>query len=70
MELFSVLSKEHCNYFLFVSIFSLIICMLVLMTAVVGAKEKRNALFFSSLSFFLMYYVYRLFYSMCEESLH
>ena len=68
-SLFSVLPKENCLFFYLISVFSLIIAVGTLILGLMSTKSKWKVVVISSLGPFIMYYFYRLLYSMCEESL-
>jgi hypothetical protein len=69
-SLFSVLQKENCVVFYFLSILSLVLFVGALIFGVFYSKEKWKTVLLSSLGPLWAYYMYRLFYSMCEGSLH
>ncbi len=70
MELVGILSKDHCLYFYIFAILSLVSCLLTILLGILNSKQNLSKMAWSALSFFVMYYIYRLFYSMCEGSLH
>jgi hypothetical protein len=73
-KLFGPLGKEYCNWFYFLSIFSFIMFVLALLTALSLAVSKKTknytVLFIAVFQPFLLYFVNRLFYSMCVNSIH
>ncbi len=69
-SLFSVLPKENCLFFYLISVFSFIIAVGSLVVGLMSTKTKWKVVVLSSLGPFIMYYFYRLLYSMCEGSLH
>jgi hypothetical protein len=69
-SLFSVLPKENCLFFYLISVFSLIIAIGGIIAGLISTKTKWKIVLLSSIGPFLMYYFYRLLYSMCEGSLH
>ncbi len=69
-SLFSVLQRENCVTFYILSILSLVLFVGVLLTGIFYSKEKWKTVVLSSLGPLWGYYMYRLFYSMCEGSLH
>jgi hypothetical protein len=69
MELFGVLSKENCMFFYILSIISLVLFALTIITGIFYSKDKLQVVLLSSLGPLVTYYMYRLFYSMCEQSL-
>ena len=68
-SLFSVLPKENCLFFYLISLFSLVIAIGTLVFGLMSTKNKWTVVVLSSIGPLFMYYVYRLFYSMCEGSL-
>ena len=68
-SLFSVLPKENCLFFYLISVFSLVIAIGTLVFGLMSTKSKWKVVVLSSIGPFIMYYFYRLLYSMCEESL-
>jgi len=69
-SLFSILPKENCLFFYLISIFSLVIAIVGLIVGLMSTKTKWKVVVLSSIGPFIMYYFYRLLYSMCEGSLH
>ncbi len=69
MDLFGVLSRENCIFFYIMSIISLILFVLTLIAGIFYSKSKLSIVLMSSLGPLVTYYMYRLFYSMCEQSL-
>ena len=69
MDLFGVLSRENCLFFYVMSIISLILFVLTLIVGIFYSKSKLQVVLMSSLGPLVTYYMYRLFYSMCEQSL-
>ena len=69
-SLFSVLPKENCLFFYLISVCSFIIAVGSLVVGLMSTKTKWKVVVLSSLGPFIMYYFYRLLYSMCEGSLH
>ena len=69
MDLFGVLPRENCLFFYIMSIISLLLFVLTLIIGIFYSKNKLNVVLMSSLGPFITYYMYRLFYSMCEQSL-
>jgi hypothetical protein len=70
MDLFSVMGKENCMFFYILSIISLGLFVLTIITGIFYTKNKLSVVLLSSLGPLVTYYMYRLFYSMCEQSLH
>jgi membrane protein implicated in regulation of membrane protease activity len=70
MELFSVLPKENCLFFYILSVISLLTVGITIIVGLTGTKTKWKIVLLSVISPLVMYYTYRLFYSMCEGSLH
>jgi type IV secretory pathway VirB6-like protein len=68
-SLFSVLPKENCLFFYLISVFSLVIAIGTLVFGLMSVKNKWKVVVLSSIGPFIMYYFYRLLYSMCEGSL-
>ena len=69
MDLFGVLPRENCFFFYIMSIISLLIFALTLIVGIFYSKSKLQVVLMSSLGPLITYYMYRLFYSMCEQSL-
>ena len=74
-SLFSPLPSEYCNFFLYVSIFSfviLIISAIYVILALVNKKSKINFAQIMILLFqpLLLYFVNRLYFSMCVNSIN
>jgi len=69
-SLFSVLPKENCLLFYLISVFSFIIFIFTLVVGLMSTKTKWKVVVLSSLGPLFIYYFYRIFYSMCEGSLH
>jgi hypothetical protein len=69
MELFSVMGKENCMFFYVLSIISLVLFAITIVTGIFYTKNKLSVVLLSSLGPLVTYYMYRLFYSMCEQSL-
>lgn len=69
MDLFGVLSKENCLFFYIISMFSFILFVGVILAGIFYSKKKWKTVLLSSLGPLSAYYMYRLFYSMCEKSL-
>jgi hypothetical protein len=69
MGLFSVLSKENCLFFYAMSVISLVLFVLTIIAGIFYSKSKLSVVILSSTGPLVTYYMYRLFYSMCEQSL-
>jgi type IV secretory pathway VirB6-like protein len=69
MDLFSVMGKENCLFFYILSIISLVLFAITIVTGIFYTKNKLSVVLLSSLGPLVTYYMYRLFYSMCEQSL-
>jgi type IV secretory pathway VirB6-like protein len=69
MDLFGVLPRENCLFFYIMSIISLLLFVLSLVVGIFYSKSKVQVVLMSSLGPLITYYMYRLFYSMCEQSL-
>jgi len=69
MDLFGVLPKENCLFFYIMAVISLLLFVLTLIVGIFHSKNKLNVVLMSSLGPLITYYMYRLFYSMCEQSL-
>lgn len=63
---FDTLPKEHCVFFLILSVFAFAAFVVMIIVALIFRKP---AFFVASLSPLLMYYFYLLYYSMCVNSL-
>ncbi len=70
MDLFGVLPRENCLFFYIMSIISLLLFVLTLIVGIFYSKSKLKVVLMSSLGPLVTYYMYRLFYSMCEQSLY
>ena len=73
-SLFSPLTKENCNYFYFVSVISFIVFAVNALSFghsfIFKKKTKLLPLNIMLITPFLGYFVNRLLYSMCANSLH
>jgi len=69
-SLFSVLPKENCLFFYVLSIISLVTVGITVVVGLTSTKTKWKIILLSTISPLVMYYIYRLLYSMCEGSLH
>ena len=69
MGVFSVLSKENCLFFYVMAVISLVLFVLTIVTGIFYSKSKLSVVILSSTGPLVTYYMYRLFYSMCEQSL-
>jgi type IV secretory pathway VirB6-like protein len=69
MDLFSVMGKENCMFFYILSVISLVLFAITIVTGIFYTKNKLSVVLLSSLGPLVTYYMYRLFYSMCEQSL-
>ena len=69
MDLFSVMGKENCMFFYVLSIISIVLFVITIITGIFYTKNKLSVVLLSSLGPLVTYYMYRLFYSMCEQSL-
>jgi len=70
MDLFGVLGRENCLFFYAMSIISLMLFVLTLVAGIFYSKNKVSVVLMSSVGPLVVYYMYRLFYSMCEQSLY
>lgn len=75
-DLFGPLSKNYCDYFYFLSVFSFLSFIIILSTLIVGLFYKKyrdmhtsSFLLFSAINSLIMYFINRLFYTMCVKSL-
>lgn len=70
-KLFSPLSKDYCVWFYAWTIVSYIVFVVVLISSIIfGIKNKKGFEYYvvsatAALGYFLIYFQYRLFYSMC-----
>ena len=70
-QLFSPLSKDYCVWFYGWTVVSYILFIVVFVSSIVyGIRHKKGfeyylASFTAALGYFLIYFQYRLFYSMC-----
>jgi|UniRef100_A0A6C0BA96 hypothetical protein len=69
MNLFGVLPRENCLFFYALSIISLVLFVLTIIVGIFDSKSKLKVVLLSSIGPLVTYYMYRLFYSMCEQSL-
>ena len=69
MDLFSVMGKENCMFFYVLSIISIVLFVITILTGIFYTKNKLSVVLLSSLGPLVTYYMYRLLYSMCEQSL-
>ena len=72
--LFSPLGKRYCNYFYYLSIISFFFFVFACLTVIKNLFSKKMAMSFTSIYViltqpFLMYFINRLSYSMCVNSL-
>ena len=70
-SLFGPIGKDNCVIFQIVSIFSFVMFITLLVLGVLHAKKNKSAMAIIGLvtSPLVMYYVYRLLYSMCIGAL-
>ena len=70
-SLFGPMGKDNCVVFQVVSVFSFIMFITILLLGVLNAKKHKSVLAFIGVitSPLAMYYIYRLFFSMCIGSL-
>ena len=70
-NLFSPLDKKYCVWFYFLEVFSYILFIIAMIGGIIyGIKNKKSSeyyvtVFAACLSYFIMYFQNRLFYSMC-----
>jgi len=67
--LFDQLSKENCLFFYVLSVISLILFVATIVIGLLKKKRKIMATVLVSLTPLVSYYMYRLLYSMCNNSL-
>lgn len=70
MDLLGVLSRENCLFFYIMSLISLILFIITIVAGIFYSKSKLRVVLLSSSGPLITYYMYRLFYSMCEQSLY
>ncbi len=73
-NLMSPLSKDHCMFFYYLGLLSLLFATFAVIGLVGGFFQKKSgyamgAYFMSFLSYILMYYTSRIYYSICIVSL-
>jgi hypothetical protein len=68
-SLFGVLPKFNCWFFYVWSIVFFAIFLGTILVGIIKAKKKFHIVLLSSVVPLFAYYLYRLFYSMCEGSL-
>jgi hypothetical protein len=73
-SLMSPLSKDHCMFFYYLGLLSLLLALFALGGLLMGTFKKKSgyamgAYFMSFLSNILMYYTLRIYYSICIVSL-
>ena len=70
-DLFSPLSKKYCVWFYYLEVFCYILFIVALFGGIIyGVQQKKSVdyfvtLFAACVSYFVMYFQNRLFYSMC-----
>lgn len=69
MDLFSPLGVSHCNFFYIVSVISFILFVLILVSGMFKKIKNWRVYLMAAISPFISYYMYRLFYSVCNASL-
>lgn len=78
-NIFGPLPKQYCLYFYILTVLAFILLMFLLfgfLYVIITNKVKRNDTNFiflfvtSFITYLLMYFTYRMFYSMCINSLH
>jgi len=69
MDFVGVLPKENCMFFYILSLISLLLFVFVIISGIFYSKNKLSIVLLSSMGPLVTYYMYRLFYSMCEQSL-
>jgi hypothetical protein len=68
-NLFGVLPKFNCLTFYIISIVAFAIFLGTILFGIIKARKKLHIVILASLWPLFAYYMYRLFYSMCEGSL-
>ena len=70
-SLFGPLGKENCVVFQIVSVFSFVMFLILLVLGIMSAKKNKAFLgvILGATSPLVLYYIYRLLYSMCLGSL-
>ena len=73
-SLFSPLPSEYCNFFLYVSIFSFVILVVSAIYVIYSLVNKKNRINFAQIMILLfqpllLYFVNRLYFSMCINSI-
>ena len=69
MDLFSPLSVSHCNFFYLVSIISFVFFVVAVFSGLMKKNKNWQVYMLAVVSPLVSYYIYRLFYSMCQGSL-
>ncbi len=74
-SLFSPLPSEYCNFFLYVSIFSFVILVVSAIYVIYSLVNKKNNINFAQIMILLfqpllLYFVNRLYFSMCINSIN
>ncbi len=73
--LFSPVSGDQCTFFYAIMIFTYVIFVLVIVSGfALGMSKGKGAMFYvsilgASLTWFILYYISRILYSMCAKSL-
>tara|TARA_B100000524_G_scaffold269206_1_gene147992 strand:- start:6148 stop:6408 length:261 start_codon:yes stop_codon:yes gene_type:complete len=68
-KIFGPLKREHCIFFKIVSIVFLSLFIIFLIGIIVSLKELKLKILIGAFFPLLVYYIYRLFYSICVSSL-
>lgn len=73
--LFGPLGGDQCNFFYFIMIFMFALFVMVIVSGFsLGITRGRNSMWYvsvigASITYFVLYYISRLLYSMCSKSL-
>ena len=71
-QLFEPLSRDYCDYFYIVSVLTFVTFLVnggLIVNDLVNKRTVPTAMYFVALQMFVLYFTYRLFYSMCKNSL-
>jgi hypothetical protein len=69
MDLFGVVGQENCLIFYFLAVFSFALMIITLFIGIFSSKQPWLRILLAVLSPFVAYYMYRILYSMCVNSL-
>ena len=69
MDLFGPVGKDNCLIFYFLAVFSFALSIITLFIGIFSTKQQWLAILLATLTPFVAYYMYRILYSMCVNSL-